>query len=104
MAKQRGGVLTEGKLLRRGLCREPLLFAENRENVIGAKRIFAHRMRLDVIGRGHLRILAQPSGARPCSRFYGAIQIQSVESVAITWAAMASPRPTASTPSLVLAF
>src|SRR5208337_3277516 len=159
MAQQRGGMFTEGEMFGRGLRREPLLLAENRENVVGAKKIFAHRMRLDVIGYGHLGILAQPWNARlgllevtplillwgselqlrlqiawpslgsvdpglqPRARsapeetlpsplyppmwqalLTGAIQNQGVESVAITWAAMASPRPTASTPSLVLAF
>src|SRR5208283_3750311 len=64
MAQQRGGAFAECELFRGGLRREPLLLAKKRENVAGAKKIFAHGMRRDVIGCGHLGILAQPWNAR----------------------------------------
>src|SRR5271167_1068961 len=104
--KESGGAGAIGEMFGRGVGREPKAFAKNIEDIVRRKEIFSRRMWLDVTEGRHARSLARMSERRCAqeSRKGRRSALGYKDTVATTWQAMASPRPTASTPSLVLAF
>ena len=96
--KKLGGAISPCGLLWIGICLEPIIFVEDSDYVGGRVGIYVSRMLSDVVFEGHGESVAHQE--RPASEGGPYKEMR----VATTCAAMASPRPTASTPSLVLAF
>jgi hypothetical protein len=125
MAEMRGGALEKRKMLGGRASGEPGLFLEDGEDVIASEAIDANAVLCDVLFGGHgisvarrweirgglSRLIVGGSAAAGPQAEPVAIMRQSWKAgaglphskVATTWQAMASPRPTASTPSLVFA-
>src|SRR6267143_6675819 len=100
MATQnRGSKFAPGNLLRRGVRLKPSMLAKNGYDITRRKRVHGHDGCLGTIRGMHQDRYPQKSLFLDCQSI-----VQRETSVATTCAAMASPRPIASTPSLVFAF
>lgn len=53
MAEERGSTFAEGLMFGRGVAREPVLFAENGEDIVGGVGVFARGVVGDVGVGGH---------------------------------------------------
>src|SRR6267143_4455817 len=111
MATQnRGSVFAPGNMLRCGVRWKPSVLAKNGHDVTRCKRVHGRYGCLKTI-RGMHQEDSSPAARRcallpfpPGRKLKGQSIVQRETSVATTCAAMASPRPIASTPSLVFAF
>src|SRR5438132_9082310 len=96
------GVLAPSLLLQRRLRRQPPAFAQYGKNVLGIQDTRRANQSIRRIIRGHQQDCSGPWSARVVVAGLQTRSFVPEVSVATTCAAIASPRPIASTPSLVL--